>query len=169
MRDLLDTTRAGLASRYVRKELIHDACTFRTFEELRDSALAHISTQRSSILDGLSSDTSMDGLALTNPYAQAQKNMVAQSAATHSVQPAAGATQWAPPGPARPQGQWGVPAPARAAAPWGPGRSYAVQAMPAQTFSAIPVASPIILRGTARKAVHRMARWSSPRRPFCSK
>ena len=134
MQDLLDTTRAGLASRYVRKELIHDSHTFRTFEELRDSALAHISTQRSSILEGLSSDTSMDGLALTNPYAQAQKNMAAQSAATHSVQSAAGATQWAPPGLARPQGQWGAPAPARAAAPWGSGRPYAVQAMPAQAF-----------------------------------
>ncbi len=134
LRDLLDPTRTGLASRYVRKELIHEAHTFRTFEELRDSALTHISTQRSSILEGLSFDTSMDGLALTNPYAQAQKNMVAQAAATHSVQPAAVATQWTPPGPARAQGHWGAPAPARTAAPWGPGRSYAVQAMPAQTF-----------------------------------
>ncbi len=48
IRDLLDATRTGLASRYARKELIHESHTFRTFEELRDSALTHNSTQRSS-------------------------------------------------------------------------------------------------------------------------
>ena len=76
----------------------------------------------------------MDGLALTNPYAQAQKDLAAHSAATHSVQLAPRAGQWPSTGPARPQGQWGAPAPARGAAPWGPGQPYAVQAMPAQAF-----------------------------------
>ena len=88
----------------------------------------HISTQRSSILEGLAADTSMDGLAATNPYAQAQKNMVAQTPGTHSVQPVAVVTQWPPPGPTRAQGQWGAPT------QWVPGRPYTVQAMPAATF-----------------------------------
>ncbi|MCP3664879.1 MAG: hypothetical protein GY696_20685 [Gammaproteobacteria bacterium] len=114
--------------------MIQESHTFKTFEELRDSALTHISTQRSSILEGLGADTNIDGLAVTNPYAQAQKHMVAQTPGTHSVQPAAVVTQWPPPGPARAQSQWGAPAPARAPAQWGPGRPYTVQAMPAATF-----------------------------------
>ncbi|MCP3665926.1 MAG: hypothetical protein GY696_26085, partial [Gammaproteobacteria bacterium] len=113
IRDLLEATRTGLASRYVRKELIHESHTFRTFEELQDSTLTHISTQRSAILEGLASDTSMDGPAASNPYAQAQKNMVAQTSGTHSVQPAVVATHWPLPGPTRAQGQWGAPAPTR--------------------------------------------------------
>ncbi|MCP3664142.1 MAG: hypothetical protein GY696_16900 [Gammaproteobacteria bacterium] len=134
IRDLLEATRTGLASRYVRQELIKDSHMFKTFEELRDSALTHISTQKASFLEGLAADTSMDGLAVTNPYAQPQKHMVAQTPGTHSVQPAAVLTQWPPPGPARAQNQWGAPAPARAPNQLGPGRPYTVQAMPAATF-----------------------------------
>ena len=89
--------------------------------------------QRASILEGLAADTSMDGLAATNPYAQAQKTMVAQATGTHSVQPAAVLTQWPPPEPAKVQNQWGH-APARAPNQWGPGKTYTVQAMPATTF-----------------------------------
>ena len=102
---LLDSSRQGLASRYVRRKLIGEAHLFKTFEELRDSALTHISAQRASILEGLATDTCMDGLAATNPYAQAQKNMVAQATGTHSVQPAAVLTQWPPPEPAKVQNQ----------------------------------------------------------------
>ncbi|MCP3664383.1 MAG: hypothetical protein GY696_18150 [Gammaproteobacteria bacterium] len=131
---MLDSTRMGLASRYVRNELIKEAHMFKTFEELRDSALIHISAQRASILEGLAADTSMDGLAATNPYAQAQKTMVAQATGTHSVQPAAVLTQWPPPEPAKVQNQWGAQAPARAPNQWGPGKTYTVQAMPAATF-----------------------------------
>ncbi|MCP3667338.1 MAG: hypothetical protein GY696_33410 [Gammaproteobacteria bacterium] len=43
---LTGEARTGLASRYVRRELIKESHMFKTFEELRDSALTHISAQR---------------------------------------------------------------------------------------------------------------------------
>ena len=100
---LLDSTRMGLASRYVRRKLIGEAHLFRTFEELRDSALTHISSQRATILEGLATDTCMDGLNATNQYARAQQNMAAQTTGTYSVQPAAVLTHWSPPEPAKAQ------------------------------------------------------------------
>ena len=131
---LLDSTRHGLTSRYVRRKLIGEAHQFTAFEQLRDSALTYVSAQRATISEGLAMDTCMDGLNATNPYTRAQQSMVAQVAGTHAVQPAEVFTHWPPPEPARVQSQWGAQAPAKAQNQWGPGRTYAVQTMPAAPF-----------------------------------
>ncbi|MCP3664364.1 MAG: hypothetical protein GY696_18055 [Gammaproteobacteria bacterium] len=97
--------------------------------------MTYVSAQWTAISEGLANDTCMDGLNATNPYIQAQQNLSgapkAETAGAHAVQTVLAYAPWTPPEPARFQNQWGAQAPVRAQNQWGPGRTHAVQTMPA--------------------------------------